>query len=162
MLNNFTSKIIGISLLSLLLILVAASTNPVNQETDLFEIIATHEIKDGKIIFDFKLINHYDTEQVLQFGSGQQYEITITNKDGEEIHRYSDGKAFTLALVYQTLEPSESLSWQEKWNLTNKDGEQVESGKYTAEIKVLTNFVDSDTVIPEDQLTAILEINLEP
>ena len=62
-----------------------------------FETRGSYEIKDGKVVFDFELVNHYSEPKQLQFGSGQQYEVVITNEKGEEVYRYSDDKFFTLA-----------------------------------------------------------------
>jgi hypothetical protein len=124
-----------------------------------FETKGKYEIKDNKVIFDFELMSHYTTPQELVMGSGMQFEITITNENGEEVYRYSDGKAFTLALIYHTLNPGETLKWQDEWDMTNKDGEKLTSGNYKAEIKVLAS-LSSEETIEEDQLTTVISFNL--
>ena len=68
-----------------------------------YETRGNYEIKDGKVIFNFELMSHYTEPQELMLGSGQQFELTITNEEGEEVYRFSDGKSFTLALLYKTL-----------------------------------------------------------
>ena len=68
---------------------------------------------------------------------GQQYEVVITNEKGEEVYRYSDDKFFTLAIIYKTIKPGESLKWQDIWDMTDQEGEKLTSGKYTANITIM-------------------------
>ena len=96
----------------------------------------------------------------MQCGSGQQYEIIISDENGTEVYRYSDNKMFTMALIYKDLQPGDTLHWQEKWDLTNKDGVKLTSGKYNIVIKVMTSAEDDQSAIPEEQLTTTMEINL--
>lgn len=124
-----------------------------------YETRAKYEIKDDKVVFDFELMSHYAETQELMIGSGQQFEIIITNEDGEEVYRFSDGKFFTLALLYKTLNPGESLKWQDEWNMTNKDGEKLTSGNYKAEIKILV-ITEEEEKIEEEQLTTVVEFSL--
>lgn len=157
---HFISKIIGIGLLSLLVFLNASSPALVSQETEYFETRASYLIQDDQMLIEFELVNHYDTTKQLQFGSGQQFEVVITNEAGDEVYRYSDGKMFTMALVLRDIKPGESLKWQDKWDLTDQDGQKLSSGKYTVEVQVLVIPDDSSAAIPAEQLTAALEINL--
>lgn len=124
-----------------------------------FETKADYEIKDDKVIFNFELMSHYTESKELQFGSGQQFELVVTDEKGEEVYRYSDNKAFTEALVLKTLKPGESIKWQDEWNKTNKEGKKLTTGKYTAEIKVMV-IEDSDEKIDENQLKSKIEFNL--
>jgi len=117
---------------------------------------ASHEIKDGKVVFNLELMSHYTKPVELMFSSGQQFEITVTDEAGNEVYRYSDGKFFTLALLNKTINPGESLKWQDEWDLTNKDGEKIISGNYKAEIKILAS---SETEkIDDSELTATIEL----
>ena len=101
-------------------------------------------------------MSHYTKPVELMFSSGQQFEITVTDEAGNEVYRYSDGKFFTLALLNKTINPGESLKWQDEWDLTNKDGEKIISGNYKAEIKILTS---SETEkIDDSELTATIEL----
>jgi len=120
---------------------------------------ASHEIKDGKVIFDFELMSHYTKPVELLFSSGQQFEIIVTDESGNEVYRYSDGKFFTLALLNKTIDPGESLKWQDEWDLTNKDGEKLTSGNYKAVIKILAS---SETEkIDDSELTATIEFTVK-
>lgn len=125
-----------------------------------FENRSSYEIKDGKVIFNFELMSHYEEAKELVFGSGQQFEIVVTNEEGQEVYRFSEGKFFTMALVYKTLNPGETLQWQDEWDMTNKEGEKLRSGSYKAEIKILAALEGQDEEIPSDQLTAHLEFTL--
>lgn len=126
-----------------------------------FETRGSYEIKDGKVVFDFELVNHYSEPKQLQFGSGQQYEVVITNEKGEEVYRYSDDKFFTLAIIYKTIKPGESLKWQDIWDMTDQEGEKLTSGKYTANITIMVMPENKDEKIEENQLTTVIDFSLD-
>lgn len=120
----------------------------------------SYEMKDGKAVFDFELMSHYERPLELKFGSGQQFELTITDENGKEVYRYSDGKFFTMALIMKEINAGEAIKWQDEWNLTNKEGEKLTSGKYRAEIRVLLITEEGDEKIDEGQLTKIIDFSL--
>jgi len=126
-----------------------------------FETSGSYEIKDGKVVFDFELVNYYIEPKQLQFGSGQQYEIVITNEEGQEVYRYSDDKFFTMALIFKTINPGESLKWQDVWDMTDKEGNKLTSGKYKAEIKIMARPATEDKKIKEDQLSTVIDFSLD-
>lgn len=125
-----------------------------------FETKGSYQIKDDKVVFDFQLINHHQQPKKLQLGSGQQFEVVITDEDGKEVYRYSDDKFFTLALVYETLQPGESLQWQDEWDKTNKEGEKLTSGNYKAEIRILAIEEDKAEEIPPEEWKTEIEFSL--
>lgn len=125
-----------------------------------FETRASYELKDGKVIFDFELVNNFPVAKELQFGSGQQFEVVITDERGEEVYRFSDGKFFTMALIYKTIQSGETLKWQDSWDLTNKDGEKVTAGEYQVEIIILANPVDGGEELDRSQLRTVIKFNL--
>jgi len=124
------------------------------------ETTLNYEIKDGRVILDFSLTNRYNRTKTLEFGSGQQFELVITDEQGEEVYRYSEGKFFTLALLYKDLQPGQSLEWQDTWDLTGKDGKPVTSGKYRAEATILAAIKDQEEPIEPSQLTVAIDIDL--
>lgn len=126
-----------------------------------FETRANCTVKDGKVIFDFELMSHHATAKKIRLGSGQQFELTITDEKGEEVYRYSDGKFFTLALIVKVINPGESLKWQQEWDMTNKRGERLESGNYKAKIDIMLITEENDEVIEQSELTTTIDINLE-
>ena len=81
---------------------------PAKEELARFETRASCQVAQDEVSFDFSLYNHHYESQNLIFGSGQQFELTITDENGEEVWRYSDGKFFTLALVMKTIDPGGS------------------------------------------------------
>lgn len=122
---------------------------------------ASHEIRDGKVVFDFELMSHYTKPLELMFSSGQQFEVTITDEAGTEVYRFSDGRAFTMALVYKTIGPGEAFKWQDEWDMTNKDGEKLTSGNYKAVIKILAKSESDTEKIDNSELTATIEFTVK-
>lgn len=125
------------------------------------ETSALYTYNGEKVVFTIELMNQHENTRQLTFSSGQQFEITVTNEGGDEVYRYSDGKAFTMALVERELAPGEILSWQEAWDLTDKSGDRVPEGLYTAEIEVLARPEATDGPAG-DQLTTTLTLALYP
>lgn len=99
--------------------------------------VADCRLENDKVIFDFALANHSSAAKKLQFNSGQQFELIIKNEKNEEVYRYSEGKFFTQAIIYKTIEPGGSLHWQAQWDMRNKEGKAVSAGRYRAEIKIM-------------------------
>ncbi len=130
-------------------------------EEGIFETRGSYTVEDGKVVFDFQLVNNSDEKKTLMFGSGQQFEITITDEKGTEVYRYSDGKFFTMALIFKDIDPGESLKWQDAWDMTNKDGEKAGPGKYRAEIEILVIQEEGQEPIDESQLKTVIDFELE-
>jgi hypothetical protein len=112
-----------------------------------FETRGTYEINDNKVVFDFELMSHYTINKNLKFSSGQQFEIVITDQNGEEVYRFSDNKFFTMALLLKTVIPGEAIKWQDQWNMTNKKGEKLTSGSYKAKITIMVAAENDDEKI---------------
>lgn len=144
--------------------LIKKTNDSINIESGIaagkFETRGNYEIKDGKMIFDFEFFSHYTQNQSLLFGSGQQFEVTVQDEKENEIYRFSDGKAFTLALIMKDIGPGESLKWQDVWDMTNKEGNKVSEGNYKATIKILVMNEEGEKPIPEEQLTKIIEFTI--
>ncbi|GGC74387.1 hypothetical protein GCM10007216_01240 [Thalassobacillus devorans] len=105
--------------------------------------LAMHsEIKaeNDRVTFQFSLENQGDEAYELGFTSGQKYEIVVKNDSDEEVYRFSEGQMFTQALETKTLEPGDSMSFEEEWS----DG--VEPGDYNAAISIEANSVNSQTL----------------
>lgn len=158
--NKFIKRFIGLVIISALALFITSIPSSSTMDSGYFTTSATYEIQDGELLLQFALTNHHSAPQQLKFGSGQQYEIIISDENGTEVYRYSDNKMFTMALIYKDLQPGDTLHWQEKWDLTNKDGVKLTSGKYNIVIKVMTSAEDDQSAIPEEQLTTTMEINL--
>lgn len=118
------------------------------------------EITEDKVFFDFALTNHSSEVMELPFGSGQQFELVIIDEKDEEVYRYSDGKFFTLALVYKQINPGESLRWQDQWDLRDKEGNVVSPGRYRAEIEIMVIPEEDKDKIEDHQLRTTIEFTL--
>lgn len=71
----------------------------------------------------------------LNFTSGQRYDLTIRNQDGHEIYRWSDGRAFTLALG------REEIIGERNWVVDVPllfEGKRLPAGRYTVEAWITT------------------------
>ncbi|MBO8156247.1 MAG: hypothetical protein H0Z32_07310 [Bacillaceae bacterium] len=93
--------------------------------------------------FTMELLNTGEETIELGFSSGQQYEIVVTDPEsGDEIYRYSKGKAFTEAFVYKPVEPGEALSWTETWAYEG----DIEPGSYQAEVTLLPAQINKQVI----------------
>ncbi len=68
----------------------------------------------------------------LTFPSGQSYDFVIKNEKGDILYRWSDGKAFTMAIREETFGPGEK-DFVIQVRLGGKDGKPFPQGKYIAE-----------------------------
>lgn len=126
-----------------------------------FETRGTCEIKDGKAILDFELMSHFEKSKEIKFGSGQQFELTITDEKGNEVYKYSDGKFFTMALVLKNVLPGEAIKWQDIWDLNDKEGNKLTSGKYQAKIQIMVISEENDEKYDKSQLTKVIDFTLD-
>ncbi|MYL32260.1 hypothetical protein GLW08_05750 [Pontibacillus yanchengensis] len=109
------------------------------------EMSASANAETEQVTFDFSIKNTADKQVELGFSSGQQYEVVVKNKKGEEVYRYSQGKAFTEALTSKKVKAEESVAWKQAWNYKKED-KRVEPGKYTAEITLVPNKINGKTI----------------
>ncbi len=79
---------------------------------------------------EMRLWNISEEEQTLNFRDGQVYDLLLMREgrdDEDQIKwRWSEGRAFTMALHSKTLKPGELRSWQESFELES----DLESGSY--------------------------------
>lgn len=125
-----------------------------------FETRATYEVKEDKVVFDFELMSHYTKPVTLYFGSGQSFELIITDEQGEEVYRFSEDKAFIQMIREQIISPGEELEFQDSWDRTNKEGKKL-TGKFKAEIRIMVIPEDSDEKDVLNQFKKVIEFHLE-
>jgi hypothetical protein len=82
------------------------------------------------------LRNTQDEPVVLEFPSGQSFDIAIKNEKGETVLRWSDGKFFTM--VFRTERFSGEKNWTADLRLAGADGRPLPEGRYTAEAWLAT------------------------
>ncbi|MCD7034942.1 BsuPI-related putative proteinase inhibitor [Metabacillus sp. GX 13764] len=104
---------------------------------------ASQEVKEGSIIFVFTIHNPSDKGKKLVFKSGKKYEITVRDSGGKEVYRYSKGKMFTQAIEESSIQPGETLSYQEAWNY-------LKEGFPTGNYKAVIEFLGTDPPLKAD------------
>lgn len=124
-----------------------------------YETRAEYKVEETGVTFNFELFSHYTRNQEISFSSGKQYDVVILDENQKEVYRYSDDKMFTMALIYKTLGPGESISWQDTWDKTNKDGEVLKEGKFTAVITIDVIPMEGQE-FDENQFKTEIEFNL--
>jgi|GEM_PF-910925 len=88
---------------------------------------ATQPASDGLLVFwAFDVTNTTNEQIALLFSDGQRMEVVL-NKNGEEVYRWSSGKAFTQAIEQVNLAPGES------WEYSANDELEVDPGRYDFE-----------------------------
>jgi hypothetical protein len=71
-------------------------------------------VKDG-VSLAFHATNR-DTKRIeLVFPSGQTHDFAILDASGREVWRWSKDRLFTQALQNRVLEPSETITYEERW-----------------------------------------------
>lgn len=68
---------------------------------------------------------------VLTFPSGQSFDLELRNEKGDVVYRWSEGKAFTLAI--RTVIFGAETNWPVLVRLVGKDDRPLPEGKYVAE-----------------------------
>jgi hypothetical protein len=106
--------------------------------------------------FKISLTNNANAEAVLEFSSGQQFEIIVKSENGEEVYKFSDGRMFTQAFQNLVLPPGESVEWGDTW--THND--EITSGMYEVTAKVLAITINEETLDPK-MLEETKSINIE-
>lgn len=86
---------------------------------------------------NMKIRNTTDTPVVLQFNSGQKFDLIVRDSRGGEVLRWSAGKAFTLAIETVRLGPGEQ-GFSAELPLAASEGVPLEPGAYTVEAFLTT------------------------
>jgi hypothetical protein len=74
--------------------------------------------------------NNGSADADLLFGSGQSYDIMITDKSGHDIWHWSYNKVFTMAVRNVDLPPGQGLKYAFIWKQTDNKKLPVKRGKY--------------------------------
>jgi hypothetical protein len=82
------------------------------------------------------LRNTTDTPVLLEFPSGQDFDIVLRNEKGDEVRRWSDGRAFP-AIVRQERFTGERV-WLAELVLQARDGTALPAGNYRIEAEITT------------------------
>jgi len=68
----------------------------------------------------------------LEAATSALYDFAITNEVGEQVWRWSDGKAFAMVISELVLGPGETKRFQEVWPAVKADGTPLSAGVYVA------------------------------
>lgn len=66
----------------------------------------------------------------LLFGSGQSYDVLITDKSGRDVWHWSRGKVFSMAVRHVKIAARQSVKYALTWKQADNDGRPVKPGKY--------------------------------
>ncbi|MCT8137869.1 hypothetical protein H1D32_08950 [Anaerobacillus sp. CMMVII] len=103
--------------------------------------------------FELTLTNEGDEKVLVQFPSGQQFEITVRDEDQNIVYRYSDGKMFTMAIISKEIKPKEKLVWTDTW-------EDAVPGTYTVTCELQIMSINGESV-DRDQFTVQKSVKFE-
>jgi hypothetical protein len=100
--------------------------------------------KSGQtIVMSLTVTNKGDKPLELIFSSSQRYDFVV-EKEGKEIWRWSKDKFFAMVLGEFTLQPDQSLVYEDTWAQEDNAGKLVPPGKYEI-IGILTTAPESIT-----------------
>jgi hypothetical protein len=78
----------------------------------------------------FMVINKSLSDANLLFGSGQSYDIMITDRNDRDIWHWSYDKVFTMAVRHVKVSPRQNLKYALTWQQVDNKGRPVPQGKY--------------------------------
>ncbi|WP_100404923.1 BsuPI-related putative proteinase inhibitor [Bacillus solitudinis] len=118
----------------------------------LFKVVA--EPGNDVLEVTLELKNETGQEAAVDFSSGQTYELVLTNQEGEEVYRFSEGKMFTMALVHKKVAEGESIVFEE--SIPTSD---FELGVYSLQAELLVAAVNNE--VPEDSFKQTIDVEIK-
>ncbi|MBN1754886.1 hypothetical protein JW877_01600 [bacterium] len=91
------------------------------------------------IEFTMIVSSRMDEPVKFVFSTSQPYDFIVRDSDGEEIWRFTHGKAFSQVVTPTELEPSEKVVYIMRWNGETNRGTSVALGRYTVQCCLLSN-----------------------
>ncbi len=99
--------------------------------------------KSGEtVMFTLVARNTSKQEQILNFRSGQSFDISVTpTNQNRELWRWdwSFGRFFRQALRSKTLKPNQTISLSATWDKTDNSGNPMPAGEYSVNAKITAN-----------------------
>jgi hypothetical protein len=71
---------------------------------------------DGEVTFDFAVINEGKKKLEVKFADGRTHDLVVLDSLGNEVWRWSEGRAFTQAMQNKVLRASDALRYEEEWD----------------------------------------------
>lgn len=84
--------------------------------------------KGDNITAHLRLYNYTDEDIRLDFPSGQRYDLYLW-QDQQEVWRWSEGKFFTMALIFKEIKAGESLVYDLDLDISLEPGEYILGGE---------------------------------
>lgn len=106
-----------------------------------------------KMRFEISLTNESDETKVLQFPSGQLFELIVKDEHDFPVYRYSEGRMFTMAIVHKEVKPKETITFVDEW-------EEWQPGKYTVIAQLLISAINGEPV-DQSQFSTMKEVYLQ-
>ncbi|MFC0524807.1 BsuPI-related putative proteinase inhibitor [Pontibacillus salicampi] len=110
------------------------------------EFSTTAKPLESQATFNASLSNQSDKDVTISFRSGQKAEMIVTNQQGEEVFKSSEGKMFTQAVEEETIPPNDIWEMEEQWDYTNKEGNEVTPGTYQLETTLLVDTLNGQSL----------------
>lgn len=70
-------------------------------------------VKSDSLEMKLSIINNSKSSVVFNHSSGQKYDFVLLDTDKNELYRWSEGKAFTMALISSEIEAGKSIEYSE-------------------------------------------------
>jgi hypothetical protein len=116
-----------------------SETNDINQKIDLKVILEQQNIEDKDILnVLIKINNLSNVEETLEFRTSQKYNILIKDKNNDSLYNWENGKMFTQAFTYNTIETKSSIEFIEKIDISH-----LETGTYSLVLILKSNNYDN-------------------
>jgi hypothetical protein len=81
---------------------------------------------------ELRLVNRSQEVAVLEFTSGQRYDLLVVNGSGDTVWRWSDGRGFIQALGQERVAAGDALLYAERVPAPVEPGQYVVVGLLTA------------------------------
>ncbi|TVY01191.1 BsuPI-related putative proteinase inhibitor [Cohnella terricola] len=129
---------------------------------DLLKTTLATETDSEEVKLRFSLANVSGRDLKISHASGYRYDFVVYNGSDQENYTWSNGKAFTEALIMRVLQNNESLDFSETWNLTDNDGNPVPNGEYRIVLTIIAKveLADGEQADPE-QFSAEAIVRIE-
>jgi hypothetical protein len=86
-------------------------------------VASSFDVKVGRHVkFALRVTNHGAKRIELNFPSGQTHDVVVLDTKGREVWRWSAGRMFTQNLQNKTLASNETITVEEEWAPTSRDG----------------------------------------
>lgn len=160
-------KTMGLFLLTLFVLLLSAcgqggdsptqgeeGNDSVTNSAWSFETKTTHD--ENELLVQMTVTNQQETKSTLDFASGQLYEMVLTDSNGEEVYRFSEGRMFSMAIVQEAFEAGESKTFEEVIAL-----DKLDKGTYTLDVQLVVMAVDNEEWTDEETFQNRLDVIID-